>query len=97
MPEVTEAQRARRKRRNLQRKAARRKAAEIKALPPVTALSRQAFRMLVGTDADYDLYAAQFIAEAKAKGRRYEFPLEPLAGASFPSFKRHRKGMAAGV
>ena len=25
--------------------------------------------------------------------RRWEFPLEPLAGACFPSLKRHRKGM----
>ena len=92
--EISEQERARRRKKNAKRKLSRIKAAEFAKLPPVVGLGREEYARLFGEDADYDAYADAFIAGAKAKRRRWEFPLSPLAGASFPSVKRHRKGMA---
>lgn len=83
----------RRKKKNAARKLARRRCAEGRALPPVVGLSKEQFVKMFGTGSDYDAYADAFIAASKKARRRWEFPLEPLAGASFPSLKRHRKGM----
>ena len=92
-PEITPQERARRQKRNRKRKEARRKVAEGQALPPVVGMGRTQYLALFGADADYDAYADAFIAGAKKARRRWEFPLEPLGGVSFPSLKRHRKGM----
>lgn len=92
--EINERERARRRKKNAKRKLCRLRAAECAKLPPVMGLGREEYARLFGEDADYDQYADAFIAAAKAKRRRWEFPLVPLAGASFPSVKRHRKGMA---
>lgn len=92
--EITPQERARRQKRNRKRKLARKLWAEMQALPPVVGLGRRQFLAMFGPDADYDKYADTFIEGAKKARRRWEFPLEPLAGASFPSLKRHRKGMA---
>ena len=91
--ELTPQERARRQKRNRKRKLARARFAEGQALPPVLGLGRTQYLALFGADADYDAYAEAFIAGAKKARRRWEFPLVPLAGASFPSLKRHRKGM----
>ncbi len=96
--ELTDEQRRERRRRlNAKRKESRRRCAALRALPPVVGLSRAEFFRIFGEGADYDAYADAFIAGALAKRRRYEFPLEPLAGVSYPSLKRHRKGMPAGA
>ena len=91
--EITPQERARRQKRNQKRKLDRQRSAEGRALPPVVGLGRTQYLAMFGADADYDAYADAFIAGAKKARRRWEFPLEPLAGASFPSLKRHRKGM----
>ena len=91
--EITPQERARRQKRNRKRKLARKLWAEMQALPPVVGLGRAQYLTMFGEDADYDQYADAFIAAAKKARRRWEFPLEPVAGASFPSLKRHRKGM----
>ena len=91
--EISPEERAKRQKRNRRRKLDRQKAAEGRALPPVVGLGRLQYLAMFGADADYDAYADAFIAGAKKARRRWEFPLEPLAGASFPSLKRHRKGM----
>ena len=91
--EISPEERARRQKRNRRRKLDRQKAAEGRALPPVVGLGRSQYFAMFGADADYDAYADAFIAGAKKARRRWEFPLEPLAGASLPSLKRHRKGM----
>ena len=91
--EISPEERARRQKRNRRRKLDRQKAAEGRALPPVVGLGRLQYLAMFGADADYDAYADAFIAGAKKARRRWEFPPEPLAGASFPSLKRHRKGM----
>ena len=91
--EISPEERARRQKRNRRRKLDRQKAAEGRALPHVIGLGRREFLAMFGADADYDAYADAFIAGAKKARRRWEFPLEPLAGACFPSLKRHRKGM----
>ena len=90
IPEISEKERARRRKKNAKRKAARLRLAASQALPPVVGLSKRSFLALVGQDADYDMYAEQFIAGAKAKGRRYDFPLEPLAGIGMAG--RNRMG-----
>ena len=89
--EISPEERARRQKRNRRRKLDRQKAAEGRALPPVVGLGRSQYLAMFGADADYDAYADAFIAGAKKARRRWEFPLEPLAGASFPSPKRQRK------
>ena len=89
--EISPEERARRQKRNRKRKLDRQKVTEGRALPPVVGLSRNEYRLLFGEEACYDAYADAFIAGAKKARRRWEFPLEPLAGASFPSPKRQRK------
>lgn len=54
-------------------------------------LGRREYLAMFGADADYDAYADAFIAGAKKARRRWEFPVEPLAGASFPSLKKTQK------
>ena len=88
--EIGPEERARRQKRNRKRKLDRQKAAEGRALPPVVGLGRAQYHAMFGADADYDAYADAFIAGAKKARRRWEFPVEPLAGVSFPSLKRHR-------
>lgn len=91
---LTETAKERRKKKNRARKLSRARIAALYAMPPVVGLSRAQYARLVGPDANYDAYAEAFIAGAKWQHRHYEFPLEPLGGVSFPSVKRHRKGMA---
>ena len=88
--EITPQERARRQKRNRKRKLARKLWAEMQALPPVVGLGRTQYLAMFGADADYDSYADAFIAAAKKARRRWEFPLKPLAGASFPSLKLKR-------
>jgi hypothetical protein len=96
--ELTEAQREKRRKKNAKRKFSRQRYAANQALPPIMGLSRAQFEALVGgTQADYDAYADNFIKGVKAKGRRYEFPLEPVGGVCFPSRVRHHKGMTSGA
>ena len=97
VPEISEQERARRKKKNLKRKQARQRIAAGQALPPVVGLSRAAFAKLVGADADYSAYADAFILAAKKACRRYEFPLEVLGGVSFPSRVIRHKGMSSGA
>ena len=74
---MTEAQKARRRRRNARRKLCRRLCAEGRAKPPLTALSRAELCRLTGCTAEeYDQYAEQFIRAAKKARRRWEFPHE---------------------
>ena len=91
--EISPQERARRQKRNRKRKLDRQRSAEGRALPPVVGLGRAQYFTMFGEDADYDQYADAFIAAAKKARRRWEFPLEPVAGASLPSPKRHRKDM----
>lgn len=73
----TEAQKARRKRRNARRKLCRLLCAEGRAKPPLVALSRAELCRLTGCTAEeYDQYAERFILNAKKARRRWEFPLE---------------------
>ena len=88
----TPAQIAKRKRKNAKRKLARQLCAAGRALPPVTGLSRGDFMRLTGSTAEYDAYAEKFIAGAKKARRRWEFPLEPLAGVVVPASPRKRSG-----
>lgn len=89
----TPAQIAKRKRKNAKRKLARQLCAAGRALPPVTGLSRVDFMRLTGGSAEeYDAYAEKFIAGAKKARRRWEFPLEPLAGVVVPASPRKRSG-----
>jgi len=74
--ERTPAQAARRRRKNIERKAARRRIKEMNRQPPVVALSKSQYRAMFGLDADYDAYADAFIKGARKQFRRYEFPLE---------------------
>ena len=90
---MSEMSQERRRKKNAARKRSRLKRAQLRALPPAVGLSRDQYARLVGADANYDTYADAFIAGAKRAGRRWEFPLEPVGGASFPSPKPHRKGM----
>ena len=90
---ISEAERARRQKKNRARKLARRRWREGQAMPPVIGLSRAQYAAMFGADADYEAYADTFIAGAKKARRRWEFPLEPLGGISYPSLKAHRKGM----
>ena len=96
-PVMSDAERARRRKKNAKRKLSRKLCAEGRALPPIMGLSRSQFVALMGTDTEYDAYCDTFIAAAKKARRRWEFPLEAAGGVSFPSFKRHRKGMASGA
>ena len=89
--EISPEERAKRQKRNRRRKLDRQKAAEGRALPPVVGLGRAQYHATFGADADYDAYADAFIAGAKKARRRWEFPLERLAGTFFPSPKRQRK------
>jgi len=91
--EISPQERARRQKRNRKRKLDRLRSAEGRVLPPVVGLGRSQYLALFGADANYDQYADAFIAGAKKARRSWEFPLEPVAGASFPSMKKHRKGM----
>lgn len=92
-PELSEKERARRRKKNLARKLSRQKAAAARALPPIMALSRAEYAGMFGADADYEYYADVLICGAKHGGRRIEFPLETLGGVAYPSIKPHRKGM----
>lgn len=93
IPELSEKERARRQKKNRARKLDRLKSAAGRALPPVVGLSKEQYAATFGTNEGYDTYADAFILAAKKARRRYEFPLEPLGGVSFPSPKPHRKGM----
>lgn len=76
-PETSHA--ARRRKKNLKRKMARRRYAAARALPPLAALGKQQFMQMTGcTTEEYDAYADQFIAAAKKAHRRWEFPHEAV-------------------
>lgn len=77
---LTEAQKAKRRRKNAKRKLARRLCAAGWAMPPVQGLSKEEFiRLTGGTPEEYNAYADAFIAAAKKARRRWEFPLESVA------------------
>ena len=77
----TPAQTEKRRRKNSKRKQARRLCAQGRALPPVVGLAKSEYiRLTGGTAGEYDAYCAAFIVGAKKSRRRWEFPLEPLAG-----------------
>ena len=80
--------RERRRKKNAQRKMYRQRAKEYALLPPVVGLSCAEFQKLFGADANYDGNADSLIAGTKANHRRWEFPLEPAGGRSFPSVSR---------
>ena len=74
---MTEAQLARKKRRNARRKLCRLLCAEGRAMSPLVAMGKSELCRLTGcTPEEYDHYAEQFIANAKKARRRWEFPLE---------------------
>jgi len=100
VPEISEQERARRKKKNLKRKQARQRIAAGQALPPVVGLSREQFAQYFGPDneaTNYDTYADAFILAAKKARRRYEFPLEVLGGVSFPGRVIRHTGMSSGA
>lgn len=101
--ELTPEQREKRRKKNKKRSEQRKRAAERAKLPPIVGLSRQQFADTFGFSMEldafsemYDRYADRLLAEAKAKGRKCEFPLEPLGGVYFPSRVKHRKGGCCG-
>jgi len=76
--DINDAERSRRRKKNLKRKLARQRIAVARAMPPLVALSKAQFVAITGLlGAEYDAYAEQFIAAAKAAHRNYEFPLAP--------------------
>ena len=77
---LTDEERARRKRHNLQRVKYRTIAKEFRENPPVVGLGRREYLKLFGEGADYDAYCEAFMAAARKAHRRHEFPLEALGG-----------------
>lgn len=102
---MTEEKRKKKNRKRIEQRKRAAARAENALKPPLVALSKEEFDKVVYGASDqrtvesfnaYERYAKTFIAGATKAGRRWEFPIIPASGVSFPSKTRHRKGATSG-